>query len=69
MQRTVDTSSLKVDIIDAVNVVVDVDLHPHGTVVRLLEVNVLFIDDGIAAIDDHVVIAKGRVGEIILVGV
>ena len=69
MQRTVNTSRLKVDVIDAVDVIIDVDLHPHGTVVRLLEVDVLFIEDGISALDDHVVITKGRVGEVVLVGV
>ena len=69
MQRAIDTCRLKVDIIDTVDIVVNIDFHPHGTIVRLLEVNVLLIDDWITAIDDHIVIAKGRVGEVVLVGV
>ena len=56
-------------VVYAQNGAADIDLGPHGAVVGHLEIKVLTLDDGVAAIDHHVALAHGHIWEILLIRV
>ena len=56
-------------VVHAQHLTVDFNLGPHGAVVGHLEIKVLTLDDGVAAIDHHVALAHGHIWEILLIGV
>ena len=69
MEGAVDACGLQVGVIHTIGGIANGDLCPHGAVVGHLEGDVLRGLDGIAAVDDHIVVATNEVGEVFLVRV
>ena len=69
MECAVNTCGLKVGVIHAIGVAFYLDICPHGAVVGHLEGEVLGLLDGIAAVDNHIVLTAGAIREVILVRV
>ena len=69
MQGAVDACGLQVHVVNTIDMVVDIHLCPHRTVIGHFEGQVLGLLDRISAVDYHVALANGHIGEIVLVGV